>query len=212
MDSGGERPSLDPPRSPFSVNSGHVKLAIAIVVGWLVLALVAAPRSTGQASGASVVVGSEGREATTTKGTEVRLPSGLPLRRDAEPLVGVWPRILPVAVAAVLLSIGATFLLQRRRRSTLGRDVTESGMHGWLRRWMGAGADSQLRVVHSARLTPRSSVHLLQWDEKEWLIGCYEHGMSVLASKERRSSEATSEIPAEIPIRPVLTDEEQGCA
>lgn len=212
MYSGGERPSLDPRRLPFSVSPAHVKLAIAIVVGWLVLTLVAAPRSSGQASGASVVVGSEGRDATTTKGTDVRLPSGLPLRRDAEPLVGAWPRVFPVAVAAILLSIGATFLLLRRRQSTSGMALREGGGPGWFRRWMAAGADGHLRVVHSARLTPRSSVHLLQWDEKEWLIGCNEHGMTVLASKERRNVKATSEIPAEIPVRPVLTDEEQGCA
>jgi hypothetical protein len=102
------------------------------------------------------------------------LPATLPLKRDpvlgsesGDPLRGRgW------AVFGLLVVIFAGVLVYRARASDKGLEAPK-----WMRRMGVSFSDAPVRVVHSVRLTPHASLHLVRWNDQEWLLGCSESGM-----------------------------------
>lgn len=107
------------------------------------------------------------------------LPSALPLRRDADTMLstGGLGAFQALAVVLMLMALLAWVL----RRKGLGQgSVAPTSASGWLK-WLAVPArPERLRVLESKRLTARSTLHLVQWGEAEWLIGCSDEGMEVL--------------------------------
>lgn len=131
--------------------------------------------------------------------SSTRLPAALPLVRDAGLSVGgVDPRWL--ALLGLILFIAFVVAARlRKHRAGLPRGPARRASNAWsafgalsalrahLGGHLGAGAvDQPLRVVQSARLNARASVHVLRWGEREWLIGCTDQQISVLADPQPR--------------------------
>jgi flagellar biogenesis protein FliO len=150
-----------------------------LVLFLLVCAVCAWPGVAASAEAVSPqAVAQEGPAASTG------IPLALPVRRDDSPAwqtggVGVFG-----ALAMVMLVLG--FVVWWLRRSGWAQVAGKAGEPvaggGW-RRLMAARAASQLRVIESARLTPRSSVHVVQWHGREWLLGCTEQGITVIGQQ-----------------------------
>jgi hypothetical protein len=120
------------------------------------------------------------RAPSATRPGEVRLPASLPLRRD-EPAPG--PGLGPLRSAGLAVALAALFggaILLRGRGATSGRPAARLRWPAWL--GLQAGATTRpMRVVQSQRLTPRASLHVVEWDGREWLVGCSEQGISLVA-------------------------------
>lgn len=117
--------------------------------------------------------------AAASDGT-VHLPASLPLvRRGDSPLTGGgahWAALVTLAA----LALAATFAVRLRRRaggqgtSALARLPFGLG---------GATTDDNARLVQSMRLTPKATMHVVQWDRREWLIACTDQTVAVLGER-----------------------------
>lgn len=87
--------------------------------------------------------------------------------------IGVFSALAVVLFVALI----AAWLL---RRGGFGRrDSTRS-----LRRLLGGGvAEGGMKVLQSTRLTPRSSAHVLQWAQGQWLVVCNDQSSTVVAQR-----------------------------
>ena len=169
-------------------------VAMPLLVLFLrVLAVCAWP---GVAASAEVVppqaVAQEGAAASTG------IPLALPVRRDDSLAwqtggVGVFGAL---AMVMLILALGVWWLRRGGWAQVAGNDAAGGG--GW-RRLMAARAATPLRVIESARLTPRSSVHVVQWHGREWLLGCTEQGITVIGQQ-----------PAPAASSPVAARDEAG--
>jgi hypothetical protein len=117
----------------------------------------------------------------------VRLPADLPLRRETSSRLGGGHPGAAVAVLLVMVALGGMALLHGRRRLLPAGPTGERGLAAWIRGLGVAGSEERLRLLQSVRLTSHSSVHVLRWDGREWLIGSGEQGVTVLG---RRSDPA----------------------
>jgi hypothetical protein len=119
----------------------------------------------------------------------------LPLRRETETSAGSSPQ--GAILVALILALAAAVLLRARRRRPALPPAGENRRRGWLSWLPGALARPPLQVLHSTRLTPRASVHVLVWDDKEWLVGCTEQGVTMLG---QRPSPAAAEEASPGPV------------
>jgi hypothetical protein len=144
---------------------------------------------------------------------EARAPSppsaisgSLPLRRDNEPpwqtggigLAGAFPLVL-------LLAFGAGWLLWRRQRrvgSTAVNPMQAGTTGAWWRRWSVDARSGELRVLQSVQLTPQSSVHCVQWGERQCLLGASSGGVTLLAERPSPPAANASPEPADISRAP----------
>lgn len=116
--------------------------------------------------------------------TSTTIPLALPVRREDSPAwqtggVGVFG-----ALAMVMSVLGlVVWWLWRSGWAQVAGNAGEPTAGGVWRRLMAARATAQLRVVESARLTPRSSVHVVQWSGRQWLLGCTEQGITVIGQQ-----------------------------
>jgi hypothetical protein len=115
------------------------------------------------------------------------LSASLPLRRGPDeswrPTGGGGAGI---ALLAILLVGVVTWAAWRRSRASPGMraSVSESnGTRGW-KRLLSVPSGDDLRVARSARLTPRASVHVVQWNEREWLLSCTDSAVVVLGERD----------------------------
>jgi hypothetical protein len=116
--------------------------------------------------------------------SSARLPADLPLKRESSqaPAGGR---------AGVPFVFGAAAVLRRHSRGAKGGPAMDRSLAAWLRRFSPSAQEHSLRVLQSARLTARASVHVLKWDGREWLIGCTEQGVSVMGQRISAASQAT---------------------
>jgi Flagellar biosynthesis protein, FliO len=117
-----------------------------------------------------------------------KIPSDIPLRRDtasdaANPAATVWP------TTAVLLGLAALLgwsLRRKRLGKSAAASVPGSRHHPmWpmpIGRWLAGSATAPVQVLSNQRLTPRHSVHLIQWQGRTYLLGCAEHHVTVIDS------------------------------
>lgn len=148
---------------------------------FIVAAAVAALLLCGGASGAPI---GEPEKTTSAGAPELvgRLPVGIPLRRESEsgnaPRESAWWLAgLGVMGAGVLLACAGPL---RRRRQQAG--VTRgAGTPVW-QRILGAGSPTRdVSVLSATRLTPRNSVHVIEWRGRQLLLGCTDQSIVLLA-------------------------------
>jgi hypothetical protein len=127
-------------------------------------------------------------ERSAQTASPVATLSGLPLRRDDDDGIasGGLFRILTLAA---FLAVGLGWLWWRRA-APKGQPTPRS-IKDWLAGFTPAAKAGSLRVVQSATLTPRASVHVIQWDGQEWLLGCAEHGLTELG----RRAQPVADVP-----------------
>jgi flagellar biogenesis protein FliO len=118
-----------------------------------------------------------------------KIPSDIPLRRDAahdaaNPAATVWPTMV------VLLGLAA-LVVWFFRHKRLGRSSASSAVGSprsrplWpapIERWLAGEAAAPVQIVSNQRLTPRHSVHLIQWQGRTYLLGCGEQHITVIDS------------------------------
>jgi hypothetical protein len=115
---------------------------------------------------------------------ETRVSGSLPLRRDGDPGVSSGGVSVPkLAVMVLMLAVVGTAVAWARRQGTDRCSIGAERRPAWLSRLFPVTSAAPLRVLQSARLTTRASVHVLQWDGKEWLVGCTEDGMTVIGQR-----------------------------
>lgn len=105
------------------------------------------------------------------------LPSSIPLRRDAVAGSGAESDFTGMALLVMLLilAVFAWSWWRSRQRTDPARAPT-----GWAA-WLGAPSPGPIRRVASLPLTPRHTVHEIEWQGRRLLLGCSEQGMSVLS-------------------------------
>lgn len=115
------------------------------------------------------------------------LPAALPLVRDAGfSMGGVDPRWL--ALLGLILCIA--FVVAARLRKGRASVPERSTWRALTSRLGMTAVEEPLRVVQSARLSARASVHVLRWGEREWLIGCTDQQLTVLADPSKNRQQA----------------------
>jgi membrane protein DedA with SNARE-associated domain len=105
------------------------------------------------------------------------LPPELPLRRAGEAAAdgGLWGPV----VGLLGIAVGAAAYVGWRR--------------GWLpgRRGGARRIDRVLNRVSSHALTPQASVHVVQWNGEEYLVGCTSQQVTLLARRAGGAGEET---------------------
>ncbi|MGC3998548.1 MAG: flagellar biosynthetic protein FliO [Anaeromyxobacter sp.] len=124
----------------------------------------------------------------------VHFPAEIPLRRDPEGPVGAGRGTLGWLVIAGVLAVALAVVLRQRSRGSAGK----GGAAGLPMAWLGGGGRSdRLRVLRSARLTPRASVHVVSWEGKELLLGATDGSITVLGQRDGAEPEPGKAEPAE---------------
>lgn len=124
--------------------------------------------------------------------TALTLPASLPVRREAAPLWETGGIGVLGALCVVLVVAGAVAWLLRR-----GGAARSTGKAAFSGRWpfvlgpsVARRPQDDLRLVRSLRLTPRASVHVVEWDGRQWLVGAADHGVSLLGDRGCRPTPA----------------------
>lgn len=122
-----------------------------------------------------------------------RIPGSIPVKREAEPdggaMFGLPQLLLLVAVLGGLLWWLPKYLRSRSR----SRSSSGSGLQpGVLRRMVGQRQGDHARVISSSRLAGKATLHVVEWNHEQWLLGCTEHQVSVLAKRPVEASTASS--------------------
>ncbi|WP_459569055.1 flagellar biosynthetic protein FliO [Cupriavidus sp. 8B] len=86
---------------------------------------------------------------------------------------------------AVLIWAG----VRRWRQNRAGPPRIASGWTAWLAQRAGHGS---VRVQSSTRLSGRASLHVIQWDGQEWLLGCTEQNISLLGQRPARGRDVST--------------------
>ena len=115
------------------------------------------------------------------------LPSSLPVRRDAAP---VWETggIGVLGALSVVLLVAGTLAWGLRRGMVVPRAADRSAAvrDRWMSLWSklpNGKPQEELRMVRSLRLTPRASVHVIEWDGRQWLVGASDHAVALLGER-----------------------------
>ena len=118
-----------------------------------------------------------------------RISGNIPVKREAEPdggaMFGLPQLLLLVAVLGGLLWWLPKYL---RSRSSSGGGLQP----GVLSRMVGQRQGDHARVISSSRLAGKATLHVVEWNHEQWLLGCTEHQVSVLAKRPVDASTASS--------------------
>lgn len=123
--------------------------------------------------------------ATTASG----LPADIPLRRDTDsPAVqsGQWAFAL---WGLVVLAAVAWVLARRRPPARAGVGTERMKWMAWIKPAGGSDSTSP-KQIGQIRLTPRHSLHTVQWHGEEYLIGCSDHGVQLMAQRPQGESQS----------------------
>ncbi|QHI99157.1 hypothetical protein GT347_14935 [Xylophilus rhododendri] len=116
---------------------------------------------------------------SASTGSAEPLPSSIPVRREepeGTPTIAAAVLLVLVLIAAVALQ---RHWLRQRKAPPAARAQTTHG--GTLRRLFAPVlAAPEFSVRSSRRLTPRASLHLVEWRGRQLLLGCTDAGIAVL--------------------------------
>lgn len=111
------------------------------------------------------------------------MPASLPLKRDAA--ASAFPSVAGIIILTLLLGSAFVYVQILRRKGTSFETVVTR-----LRRVFGQGASAAgaaqagVRVLSTVRLTPRVSLHVVQWENRSRLLACTDSGVTVLGESE----------------------------
>ena len=97
------------------------------------------------------------------------------------------------AFSLVLLLMGLAYWALRRVQKARGGTSTQT-QAPWMK-WLAAGGAEGMRVIQSSRLTAKASVHILHWDDKEWMVGVTDQGIALLGQRSL-SGQAIDSVPS----------------
>jgi len=144
-----------------------------MVFGAVVCSILAAPAL---AQGSALP--QAGGDVTSSDST--RYPD-LPLRRDGDRgLAGAAPSGVGALVWLVIAAAAAGLWWKVRGWTRRVGADQGSGQGALLRNLFSGPGQRPLEVLHSTRLTPRASVHVLRWKGREWLVGCSDQSVTVI--------------------------------
>lgn len=112
------------------------------------------------------------------------LPASIPVKRNAPSGDSSNDSALVVIALLAALALLAYPVAKAWQQRKAG--------NAWVN-WFGASPASDLRVLGSTRLTPRHSLHVVEWEGKRLLLGCSEQSVRVLDQADAplpRTSEA----------------------
>lgn len=146
----------------------HAK-AKAWRAGWIGLGLAAA-----------LLIGAPGiRAQESPNAASGSLPPSIPVKRDnvaggSDDADGRW------WIAAVFIAGLAGWGFVAVRRKSAGQAAAPA----WLTRWTGlpeTTAQREIRRIASTRLTPRHSLHVVEWNGRQLLLGCTDQSVQLLS-------------------------------
>ena len=116
------------------------------------------------------------------------LPASIPLRRDSPITAGLGDGTDMSGFAAfgllLVVAIIAVALWRKRRifQQTDETPVATTAASPWSR-WLPKTRPARLTPLQSTRLTPKHSLHEVQWRGKRLLIGCAEQSICLIAAE-----------------------------
>lgn len=133
-------------------------------------------------------------ETTPATAGTVSLPSDIPVRREAPTESSNGGRTVFIVWSLVALGALAWVAIgwSRRQRGT-AEDAPRGPWQLGLTRLFGRASAADLRVLSSARLSTRHSVHVVAWRNTEYLVGCSEQGLTLLDQRGTPGGAAAAE-------------------
>ncbi len=118
---------------------------------------------------------------------QVHIPESIPVRRDGATTTEDRSPARALVLTAMLAIIAVVVV--RKYRVPLGASPLQGSKgSNLLSRWFRpAVRPDGVRLLHSLRLTPRSTVHVVQWDGRELLVGCSDQGVVLLGERNAAS-------------------------
>jgi len=120
-----------------------------------------------------------GAALTSAWAAAPRLPASLPLKRES--VETAFPSVAGIIILTLMLvSAFAYVQILRRKGTSLEAVVTR------LRRLIGRdtrtaeSTQAIVRVLSTVRLSPRVSLHVVQWENRSRLLACTDSGVTVL--------------------------------
>lgn len=109
----------------------------------------------------------------------VTLPKTIPFKQDSALASGEsGPSLAAIAVVVAIGFLGFALWVWRNRRLAGGVDNTAKRSSWW------GGASSRDVLLHgTTRLSPRHSVHDIEWRGRRLLIGCTDQSMTLLSER-----------------------------
>jgi hypothetical protein len=119
---------------------------------------------------------------------------GVPLRRDTDN-EGVGTGTAALAAGCVLLA--GVWAAAQYRRGRHGGAVRKPGRVSlpWLGHLLPDASNRQLRVVETATLTSHARLHVVAWQDQEYLVSTALDKVTILDRRERRPPEEPKEAP-----------------
>lgn len=151
-----------------------MRLALVCVV-W-----VFAPSQRAVAQSAPHIPSASPQAPSSTQSSPKSLPADLPLRRD-----GDTPEMGSAGYVVWLLAVIAAIAVLWAVRSRQGNSA------GWLMKLRSGDHAPALKLLATRQLGPSSSLQVVTWADKEFLLGCTAQSISVLDSRVAGQREET---------------------
>lgn len=109
----------------------------------------------------------------------VTLPKTIPFKQDSAPSSGDGgPSLTAIAAVLALGLVGFSLWAWRHRRRASGVEKTGKRSSWW------GGASSRDVLLHgTTRLSPKHSVHDIEWQGRRMLIGCTDQTVALLSER-----------------------------
>ncbi len=137
--------------------------------------------------------------STSAPTSSATLSPSLPLRRDTDSASEIGGAatflILALSIAAIWAAGWAlvrNHRLQRRFLPALG-GIGGTGQSKTGKWWQSLATTDGVQILQSKPLTARVSVHVLQWDGKEWLLGCADNAIEVIGQRSLANKPSSQE-------------------
>lgn len=131
--------------------------------------------------------------ASVAVSAPIVLPSSIPLRRDMQDLGIANGKIgLAVWCALALAALLWVVFMQRKRAEKARPAFPSAAFWFWRARVPSPGSPC---VADRITLTSRHSLHVLQWHDIEYLLGCTDTEIRVLAQRALEPDHTTETVP-----------------
>jgi len=146
-------------------------------------------------------VASAANPSASSASAPVVLPKTIPFKQDSAGASGdASPSAAAIALVLLVGLAGFALWAWRKRVAASGADGTGKGL-----RWWGLNSTQKSLLLHSTtRLSPRHSLHEIEWRGRRLLIGCADQTMTLLA--ERAVAESPEDVTAPTDPAPAMPE------